>query len=328
MERTGSDRPTELSDASLMEGPYRDLGAGFARLTGVEGLRRSPRRLRFVEDALVELLRNARDAGARNVYVASSLRARRYRALTVIDDGRGIPETHKRLIFEPGVTTRHLRPVEDDAAGSAHGAGLSLHHIKNAAVSAEVCSASSPTSLRVVFDTKFLPERSLQSISRPSGSNLPATLAKFVQAPNAPRLYHASPARILARLLENRIILQKEGAGWSAGLRQEAKALGLEMSSRTVQRVLGGEVEAAGEVAEGGGGGGGREGRASRRAGGRRGGEGPILSVGEGELAEIEAVLSRAARASYLELSGLVVEKRPGEIVVRARVYEPEEEYE
>ena len=309
-----------------MEGPYRDLGAGFARLTGVEGLRRSPRRLRSVEDALVELLRNARDAGARNVYVASSLRARRYRALTVIDDGRGIPETHKRLIFEPGVTTRHLRPVEDAAAGSAHGAGLSLHHIKNAAVSAEVCSASSPTSLRVVFDTEFLPERSLQSSSRPSGSNLLATLAKFVQAPNAPRLYHASPARILTRLLQNRIIQSSKDAGSSAGVRQKAEALGLEVSSRTVQRVWGGEVEAAGEVAEGGGGGGG--GRASSRAEGRRGGEGPILSVGEGELAEIGAVLSRAARASYLELSGLVVKRRPGEIVVKARVYEPEEEYE
>ncbi len=47
-----------------MEGPYRDLGAGFARLTGVEGARRSPSRLTHVEDALLELLRNARDAGA------------------------------------------------------------------------------------------------------------------------------------------------------------------------------------------------------------------------------------------------------------------------
>ena len=310
-----------------MEGPYRDLGAGFARLTGVEGLRRTPRRLRSVEDALVELLRNARDAGARNVYVASNLRARRYRALTVIDDGRGIPDTHKRLIFEPGVTTRHLRPVEDGAAdSSAHGAGLSLHHIKNAAVSAEVRSASSPTSLRVVFDTEFLPERSLQSNSRRSGSNLPATLAKFVQAPNAPRLYHASPARILARLLKNRIIHRSKGTGSSEGVRQEAEALGLEVSSRTVQRVLGGKVEAAGEVAEGGGGG--RGGRTSGPVGGRRGGEGPILSVGEGDLAEIGAVLRRAAHASYLELSGFVVEKRPGEIVVKARVYEPEEEYE
>ncbi|HZY56506.1 MAG TPA: ATP-binding protein, partial [Rubrobacteraceae bacterium] len=119
-----------------MEGPYRDLGRGVARLMGAEGLRRSsPGRLRFVEDALFELLRNARDAGARNIYVASTLKARRYRTLTVIDDGHGIPETHKHLVFEPGVTTRHLDPVpysnREDARHDdvlLHGAGLSLYH--------------------------------------------------------------------------------------------------------------------------------------------------------------------------------------------------------
>src|SRR5438270_14091263 len=84
------------STLAKVEGPYRDLGSGFARLAGTEGLRRSPRPLRSVEDALLELLRNARDAGARNIYVASSLKARRYRTLIVFDDGRGIPETHKR----------------------------------------------------------------------------------------------------------------------------------------------------------------------------------------------------------------------------------------
>ena len=36
-----------------MEGPYRDLGAGFARLTGVEGVRRGPSRITHVEDVLV-----------------------------------------------------------------------------------------------------------------------------------------------------------------------------------------------------------------------------------------------------------------------------------
>jgi hypothetical protein len=315
-----------------MEGPYRDLGAGFARLTGVEGLRRSPRRLRSVEDALVELLRNARDAGARNVYVASSLRARRYRALTVIDDGRGIPETHKRMIFEPGVTTRHLRPVEDVAAGSAHGAGLSLHHIKNAAVTAEVCSASSPTSLRVVFDTEFLPERSLQSNSRPSGSNLPATLAKFVQAPNAPRLYHASPSRILSRLLNHRIIQRSRNSqgneGEASRVREAALGLGLEVSLRTVQRVLAGRIPAAAEVTVN---------ALSERRGdvgekltvaGRDDPGGPILSVGAENLAEIRAVLARAAGSSYLELAGLDMEARPGEVILRARVYEREDEYE
>ena len=50
-----------------MDGPYRDLGAGFARLTGLEGARRGPSRITHVEDALLELLRNARDAGATSV---------------------------------------------------------------------------------------------------------------------------------------------------------------------------------------------------------------------------------------------------------------------
>ena len=187
-----------------MEGPYRDLGSGFARLTGPEGARRTPSRLHCVEDALLELLRNARDAGARSVFVASTLKHRRYRTLTVLDDGHGIPETYRALIFEPGVTTRHLSPTLHNPAEAPHGSGLSLYHIKNAAVSAEVLSTSSPTSIRATFDTHTLPERSLQSASRPSHSNHLATLQTF--AVNHINLYYAPPARILATLLKNHII--------------------------------------------------------------------------------------------------------------------------
>lgn len=314
-----------------MEGPYRDLGSGFARLLGAEGLRRSPGSLRFVEDALFEFLRNARDAGAHNIYVASSLRARRYRTLVVIDDGHGIPETHKRLIFEPGVTTRHLNPVSYSSLQDArlHGAGLSLYHIKNAALSAEVLSASSPTSIKVVFDTRVLPEKSLQSGSRPSRTNLHATMAKFAALtdPQAPRLYHASPARVLARLLHHRIILSEEGDGGDTRrLREAAWGLGLEVSLRTVQRVVAGEVSAADEVVAGSLEE--AEGRVRSAMSKRNGYVGPILSVGADDLAEIAALLRRAARSSYLDLAGLDVEKRPGEVILRARVYESEEEYE
>src|ERR687889_896558 len=114
----------------LVEGPYRDPAAGSTRLTGVEGARRVPSRITHVEDALLELLRNARDAGAANIYVASTLKDRRYRTLTVIDDGHGIPESHKDLILEPGVTTRHLNPVTQPGDPVVHGAGLSLYQIK------------------------------------------------------------------------------------------------------------------------------------------------------------------------------------------------------
>jgi hypothetical protein len=50
--------------------------------------------------------------------------------------------------------------------------------------------------------------------------------------------------------------------------------------------------------------------------------------VGTEDLAEIQAVLRRAAESSYLDLAGLDVEARPGEVVLRARVYEQEDEYE
>jgi hypothetical protein len=300
-----------------MDGPYRDLGAGFARLTGAEGARRGPSRLAYVEDALLELLRNARDAGARNVFVASTLKHRRYRTLTVIDDGHGIPDTHRALIFEPGVTTRHLSPVLDGTDPSLHGAGLSLYHIKNAALSAEVLSASSPTSIKATFDTQTLPERTLQSPSRPSLTNLLATLHNF--AANDPNLYYASPARILATLLKNPII---HWPATTSELRVRALALGLEVSMRTAQRVWRGEIAPVVSVREER-----REARRGREAG-RKGLSGPVLVLGEKEREGIADILRRAATASYLELEELELHSRPGEISVRARVYEPEEEYE
>jgi len=327
-----------------LEGPYRDLGNGFARLLGVEGLRRSPGRLRSVEDALFELLRNSRDAGARNVYVASSLGARRYRHLVVIDDGRGIPETHKHLVFEPGVTTRHLNPVPETPAQeelskthAPHGAGLSLYHVKNVALSAEILSASSPTAIKVVFDTRSLPEKRLQSNARPSKTNLPATLTRFLaeSGPNPPRLYHASPSRILSRLLTNRIIQSsqesKQGQGSDGEapvVREAAVLLGLEVSLRTVQRVLAGGIPAAGEAAKSTVYGGRDEAGEKTLVVGRDDPGGPILSVGAEDLAQIRTVLGRAAGSSYLELAGLDVEARPGEVILRARVYEREDEYE
>lgn len=305
-----------------MEGPYRDLGAGFARLTGLEGTRRGPSRITHVEDALLELLRNASDAGATSIYVASSLKDRRYRTLTVIDDGHGLPESHKDLIFEPGVTTRHLNPILDptDPSQAPHGAGLSLYHIRNAALSAEVLSPNSPTSIRITFDTRTLPERTLQSATRPSQSNLRATANAFA---SHTKTYYGPPARILATLLHNHIIQPGQDA---ARLRESASGVGLSLSLRTVQRVLRGEVGPVAGVDVGEGVEGGSSVRGS--VGRTMVGEGPVLALGEEERGEIAAILGRAARAGYLEVEEFRFEARPGEVSFRARVYEPEEEYE
>ena len=64
------------------------------------------------------------------------------------------------------------------------------------------------------------------------------------------------------------------------------------------------------------------------RTAGRRVDGGPMLELGEEESGRIADILRRAARAGYLEIEDVRLESRPGEISLRARVYEPEEEYE
>ena len=308
----------------MTEGPYRDLGGGFARLTGVEGVRRAPSHIETVEDALLELVRNAADAGAENVYVATALHARRYRELVVLDDGGGVPDTYRETIFEPGVTTRHLSPSR--LAGAPHGAGLSLHHIREAALSASVLSTAAPTSVRALFDTEALPERSLQSggdTRRGSRSNLRAILQALVATPGAPDIFYGSPASILALLLNKRIIpdnsRMRELELWCE------ERLGAGLSRRTLQRVMKGGVSPAERVE--------KLGKVERQREGREnlGGfaaGGGRLALDERDLSEIRKVIERAASESYLEVGELGFESKEGELTVRARIHESEEEYD
>lgn len=274
-----------------------------------------------MEDALLELVRNARDAGARNVFVAFTLRRRRYRVLTVIDDGRGVPEPYQALVFEPGVTSRHY---------SGASAGLSLHHIREAATSIRLTSPANPTAVTAVFDTQTLPERSLQSTSRRSESNIRATLENFhANEPDPPNIHHGSPSHILATLINNRIIQAKskdgEGAGGIGRVASRAQELGLGLSKRSVRRVLLGEVAPAAKVSGLGAGYRDREGYDGE--GGLSLG-GVVMKLSGEEIEEITAILRRAAGARYLEIGRLRVESRGGELWMKARVSETEEEYE
>ncbi len=87
--------------------------------------------------------------------------------------------------------------------------------------------------MKTTFDTHTLPESTLQSATRPSKSNLRATLQAFADEPtpphpNPPQLhaYYGPPARILATLLDNHIIHDSDGE--TARVREAAEGLGLE----------------------------------------------------------------------------------------------------
>lgn len=51
---------------------------------------------------VIELLRNARDAGASRIFLATQ-KTGNERLLTVLDDGQGIPAAQHERIFEPRV---------------------------------------------------------------------------------------------------------------------------------------------------------------------------------------------------------------------------------
>ncbi len=269
-----------------------------------------------------ELVRNAVDAGARNIYVATSLHSRRHRELIILDDGSGIPEPYRERIFEPGVTTRHLSPSR--AEGDTHGAGLSLYHLKESALSAEVLSLREPTSFRAVFDTETLPERDLQSASRASRTNLLATLRAFAEKTSTPGIYYGSPASIVALLINKRIILTRSTSELE---RWCQRWMGARLTRRTLQRILKGQVALAERVEAGAGSVISVAGREQTRAE-RFAAAGGKLYLEERDLAEIRAVIERAARESYLRVGELNFSTREGEIVLKARVYEAEEEYD
>lgn len=83
-----------------------DLGDGYFRLRASEAQRRQAQQdIRSCEDVVIEMLRNSRDAGAKNIFVATNSQEN-FRYILVIDDGQGVPRSHHKTIFEPYVTSK------------------------------------------------------------------------------------------------------------------------------------------------------------------------------------------------------------------------------
>ncbi len=255
-----------------------DLGRGFVRLQTAEAERRQAKHdIRSVEDIVIELLRNSRDAQASSIYLATG-KSKNQRTLTVIDNGVGIhPSMHER-IFEPRVTSKLDSMVMD--TWGVHGRGMALYSIscnsQNAAVMAS--EEGLGTSIRIGVNLTELPEIADQS-SFPklkrgidgrmrvnSGPhNVLRTVVEFALVyQDTLRVYVGSPAEIAARLVaEGRSSIQQTGSSpWEdpatapiwlrPSLAHNARDLlsicadlGLTISERTAHRVMAGEIKPA-----------------------------------------------------------------------------------
>lgn len=259
-----------------------NLGDGFVRLRVAEAERRQAKHdIRCVEDAVVELLRNSRDAGAKRIFLATS-RDGTLRTLVVLDDGSGVPETMRSRIFDARVTSK-LDSVHMDKWG-IHGRGMALYSIRENAESAEVMDSGPGlgTSIRIVFDTSELPERADQSSWPAVGvdddgqracvrgpHNIIRTCCEFgLEERGDVEVYVGSPSEIAATirrrvrpsLPESKLVFMNDltelplierlvVAADAEELVRVSSGLGLEMSERTAHRILNGQIKPVRSVA-------------------------------------------------------------------------------
>ncbi len=258
------------------------LGEGYVRLRVSEAERRQARHdIRGVEDVVVELLRNSRDAHAQMVFLASS-REGDMRVFTVLDDGVGIPPALHDAVFEPRVTSK-LETMVMDRWG-VHGRGMALFSVRSNVSSAKV-TASEPhrgASLAVTADTIALAERSDQSTwpevepgedGRPRVTRGPHNIIRRVAefACEHPELdvYIGTPTEIVATLhclaretgASSRLLFcddlcalplwqRPAAASDAAELVDISASIGLEISERTAHRILGDGLEPLTTVVE------------------------------------------------------------------------------
>lgn len=246
-----------------------DLGAGYVRLRSSEAERRQALQdIRTVEDAVIELLRNARDAGAKHIFLASQ-KNDQTRTVLMIDDGSGIPTGMHEKIFQPRVTSKLDSSVMD--RWGIHGRGMALYSIAMNAKAAEVCASDVGlgAALAVTADLHELREKTDQStfprfeqideaFAMRGPRNILRTAAEFAfEHREDLSVYCGSPAEIAAVLYEygrttttpsQRAFRQDihdvelvKRLGYAldpAEFAAIASSLGLDLSERTCRRIM------------------------------------------------------------------------------------------
>ena len=252
------------------------FGDGFVRLRTAEAERRQAKHdIRSVEDIIIEMLRNARDAHAGVIFVATS-KSDSVRTLTFLDDGDGVPTSMQEHIFEPRVTSK-LESMVMDRWG-VHGRGMALYSIRCNTLESSVLVSGKElgSSFKVVVDLNELSEKADQStlpqvFKADDGSvevgrgphNIVRTIVEFaLESKERVTVYYGTPTDIVAalyeygkrRLSDEQLLFCDDVTALPVCLRPAAAAdaldlvdictsMGLPISERTAHRVMAGQIE-------------------------------------------------------------------------------------
>lgn len=193
-----------------------DLGSGYVKLKISESERRQALQdIKCVEDIVVELLRNSRDAGSRNIFIATKKTADKRRLVYCIDDGRGIPQKFHNLIFQSRVTSK----LEDGARDfyGFHGRGMALFSIKLNVEDIRIIYSDlkKGTCMLVDMDLEKIPEKKDQSalpgVTKNNDSyelyggvnNIIRVVIEFAMHNPGINFYYGSPTQIAATLINH-----------------------------------------------------------------------------------------------------------------------------
>lgn len=259
-----------------------DLGSGFVRLKTSEAERRQAKHdIRSIEDVIIELLRNSRDASSSRIYIANSTEGTK-RSITIIDNGEGVPGDQKTKIFEARVTSK-LETMSMDEWG-VHGRGMALFSIRENVEEISLIETRDKggSAFRIISDSTKLKELSDQSrfpkVARQDGEvviesgphNLIRKSAEFALMHPEVEVYIGTPSEIAATLYEHSKSRYKSFAEaikdnndpydmaiWerlssaedAAELALAANSIGLELSTRNAYRILKGEISAIRDLA-------------------------------------------------------------------------------
>jgi hypothetical protein len=187
-----------------------DLGDGYVRLKISEAERRQALQdINCVEDIILELLRNSRDSGSKNIFIGTKKIEDKRRKIYFIDDGCGIPPNLQNLIFQSRVTSKLENAIKDSYG--FHGRGMALFSIKLNVNDIKIVFSDKSKGASFYLDVDLLkvPEKKDQSIMprviKIDGdlniiggvNNIIKTIIEFQLQAKHINFYYGTPSQIL-----------------------------------------------------------------------------------------------------------------------------------